>query len=133
MWIPGAREALKILNDNGIDVFVITNQAGVGGGVMSIESLHFIHRMMCREVELWGGRITKVYYCPHARSEGCSCRKPKPGLLLDAMREFHIQFDTALFLGDSITDGEAAMAVNCEFMKVSKSDTLFEIVRRIFD
>ena len=79
--LPGALEAVARLNHAGWRVALATNQPGLGGGVFDVAALNAIHARMHKQLVAVGGRIDAVFYCPHAADEGCSCRKPAPGLL----------------------------------------------------
>jgi histidinol-phosphate phosphatase family protein len=83
-FLPGVLSALRMLRENGYQVLVVSNQSCVGRGLLSWEELQAITRRMQLEVALAGGAIEKVYYCHHAPGDDCSCRKPRPGLLLAA-------------------------------------------------
>ena len=109
-FLPGAKEAIAQLTRAGHRMIVCTNQACIARGLISVETVEDIHRRMLAEVGQAGGRIEKVYYCPHGKDEGCACRKPRPGLLLRARDELGIDLHDALFIGDSITDIRAGLA-----------------------
>jgi len=89
---------------------VVTNQSGVGRGYFSEETLADIHAAMQRAIEDAGGVIEGVYYCPHRPDEACACRKPKPLLLLRAMSELGADADSTWYIGDKLSDVEAARA-----------------------
>jgi len=118
VWIPGARKALKRLSGNHRTVIVITNQSAVGRGLVSRLSVEDIHQRMMRGVHQAGGRIEKVYYCPHRPEDDCNCRKPKPGLLLKAARDFALDLKSSYLVGDSLSDVEAGRYVGCTTMMV---------------
>jgi len=107
--LPGSRAALCRLAENGFDIIVVTNQSALGRGFMTIGALNEIHRRMVAAVEADGGRILDILVCPHLPGEGCGCRKPAPGLLLDAQRKHRIDFSSAVMIGDSVTDIECAV------------------------
>ncbi len=110
-FIPGARAAIAALTSAGHQLIVCTNQAGIARGRISVETVHDIHWRMLAEVQMVGGRIEKIYYCPHSKDEQCLCRKPRPGMLLRARDELALDLRDAFFIGDSITDilaGQAA-------------------------
>lgn len=86
-FLPGAREALGLLNQAGARVFVVSNQAGVGQGLISPSDLAEMDRRMRDSVEAAGGLIEGSFYCPHLAADGCACRKPATGLLEQAARE----------------------------------------------
>jgi D-glycero-D-manno-heptose 1,7-bisphosphate phosphatase len=116
--LPGSLEALRDLTGAGFRVVVITNQSGIGRGLFSEETLDAIHAAMRAAVETAGGRIDGIYVCPHRPGAGCRCRKPAPGLLLDAAREFGISLDGVAFIGDKQSDVDAAIAVGARPMLV---------------
>jgi D-glycero-D-manno-heptose 1,7-bisphosphate phosphatase len=112
-FIPGAREALARLSRAGARIFVVSNQAIVGRGVVPAGTVDAIHSAMVAEIELAGGRIESVAYCPHQPHDGCACRKPNPGLLLELARRFGVDLRRAVMIGDAVTDMQAARAAGC--------------------
>lgn len=121
-WLPGAREALRRFQEEGWRVIVVTNQAGIARGMMTEEDLHRIHRQMHRQARAAGGRIEAVYYCPHGWDEGCDCRKPRPGMLLRAQRDFHLDLTRTFFVGDDERDAEAARAAGSPWALVDDDE-----------
>ncbi len=109
-FLPGSREAIAKLTQAGHRIVVCTNQAGVARGTLSVETVHEIHRRMVDAIGEMGGKIEKVYYCPHAKDGDCACRKPRPGMLLRARDELGLDMRDAVFIGDSITDIRAGLA-----------------------
>ena len=130
-WLPGAKEALKLLQTAGIRVLVVSNQAGVARGAMTEADLLDIHRRMVREATLAGGNIEVIYYCPHNWDDGCDCRKPKPGMLFQAQRDFSLDLSRTLFIGDDERDAQAADSAGCPSLLVSDQKTLLDIVREL--
>lgn len=130
-WLPGAKEALGLFNAAGYRVIVVSNQAGIGRGVMTEADLSQIHGLMQSEAAEAGGHIDAVYYCPHDWSNGCECRKPKPGLLFRAQRDLSLDLTRALFIGDDGRDAQAAEAAGCPFVLVSERISLLEVARRL--
>ncbi|MCD6359734.1 MAG: HAD family hydrolase [Armatimonadetes bacterium] len=112
-FIPGALEALRRLREAGWLVLMATNQSAVGQGLMTRETLDDIHRRMNERIEQAGGRIERVYVCPHHPDEGCSCRKPEPGMLLQAISEWDLDPQRCYFIGDSWRDVEAGRRAGC--------------------
>ncbi len=117
-FLKGSREAIGKLTHAGHRIIVCTNQAGVARGHVSIETVEEIHRRMIADVAEFGGVIEKVYYCPHGKDENCACRKPRPGMLLQARDELGIDLSDALFIGDSMTDVQAGIAAGVDSMLV---------------
>ncbi|MFA4990264.1 MAG: HAD family hydrolase [Candidatus Omnitrophota bacterium] len=113
-FLPRAKKAIALLNKAGFEIFVASNQAGVGKGVYAQKTLDSITAKMLGDVEQAGGKITKVYYCTHRKEAGCSCRKPKPGLLTKAAREFKVDLKKTYFVGDTIRDVLTAHAVGAK-------------------
>lgn len=109
-FLPGSREAIAKLTQAGHRIVVCSNQAGVAMGIIAVETIEDIHRRMVAEVAKAGGVIEKVYYCPHGKEENCACRKPRPGMLLQACEELGLDMADAVFIGDSITDIRAGLA-----------------------
>ena len=118
IWINGAKRAVKRLNDAGYFVFVITNQAGIARGLYGPEQVENLHRWINDELRADGAHIDAFYYCQHHPTEGkgeylqiCNCRKPEPGLLLRAMREWPVRRVGSFMIGDKDIDLEVARRV----------------------
>ncbi len=108
--LPGSLEAIAELTRHGIEVVVISNQSGLARGLFDLATLQRIHDKMQRMVEVSGGRITAIYFCPHGPDDGCSCRKPKPGLLEAFSRDYHVELQGIPLVGDSLRDIQTAQA-----------------------
>ena len=105
-----SREAIARLTEAGLLIVVITNQSIINRGITPASVVEDIHRRMIAEVEAHGGRIARVYYCPHRPDEHCSCRKPRPGMLFQAARELDINLEASYLIGDAVSDILAAEA-----------------------
>jgi D-glycero-D-manno-heptose 1,7-bisphosphate phosphatase len=123
-WLPGAREALRLLAQAGFRVLLVSNQAGIGRGAMSEDDLSRIHDRLKAEAEQAGGRIDAIYYCPHDWEAGCECRKPAPGMLFQAQREFNLDLSGTVFVGDDERDALAAERAGCLFARISAEQPL---------
>jgi histidinol-phosphate phosphatase family protein len=121
-FLPGALEALRLLAENAYETLVISNQAAVGMKLMSSDDLGLLTRQFEREVEKEGGRIRGVFYCTHRKEDDCKCRKPRPGLFLEARRQHHFHFAEAFLVGDSESDGLAANLVGCPFIRIVEGE-----------
>ena len=108
--LPGSLEAIARLCRADYTVIVATNQAGVGRGIFSLDMLIRIHSKMASSIRDKGGRLDSVFFCPHNPADQCSCRKPKPGMLLEISDRLGIGLSGVPFVGDSLTDLEAAAA-----------------------
>jgi D-glycero-D-manno-heptose 1,7-bisphosphate phosphatase len=109
--LPGSLEAISRLWGAGFDVVVATNQSGIGRGLFTEVALDAIHEHMRRSVRAAGGRIAGVYVCPHRPEDACECRKPRPGLLQRIAGDFGRSMQGVPFVGDKLSDVEAAVAV----------------------
>jgi D-glycero-D-manno-heptose 1,7-bisphosphate phosphatase len=109
-FLPGVLEALRVLAAGPHQVVVVSNQSGIGRGLVSRETVDEIHARMTEAVRRSGGRIDAVYYCPHRPDEDCPCRKPRPGLILKAARELDIDLAGSWLVGDDLRDLESAVA-----------------------
>ena len=109
-WKPidGSLEAIARLNHAGYTVAIASNQSGLARGYFDIEVLTAMHNKMDELLAKIGGRIDAVFYCPHGPDDSCHCRKPKPGMLLDIGQRFNVPLRKVIFVGDSITDINAA-------------------------
>jgi histidinol-phosphate phosphatase family protein len=130
-WCPGSLEALQLLNRAGYRTIIASNQPGIGRGLMSEADLEAVHGRMMREITQAGGRVDGIYYCPHDWEQGCDCRKPKPGLLYQAQRDFHLDLTRTPFIGDDERDEAAALAAECPFLRVSDTHSLLDISRHL--
>ncbi|MBL6934588.1 MAG: HAD-IIIA family hydrolase [Alphaproteobacteria bacterium] len=130
-WAEGALEALELLNRAGYRSAVITNQAGIARGEMTLEEVETIHRRMRAEAEAAGGKIHEVYMCPHHWDDDCQCRKPKPGMLFQAQRDFSLDLTRTTFVGDDDRDRQAAENAGCGFIFAGDSSPLLNIVKEM--
>lgn len=111
--IAGCARALARLHEAGVGVVVATNQACIGKGIVERATVEAIHASISAQVEAAGGHIAHYYICPHRPERGCECRKPAPGLLLQAAREHQIALSQTWFVGDSVRDVEAGERAGC--------------------
>ncbi|MFH1281726.1 MAG: HAD-IIIA family hydrolase [Candidatus Omnitrophota bacterium] len=117
-FLPRAKQAIALLSGAGWRIFVASNQAGVGKGVYAQRTLDLITARMLADIEKANGRIARVYYCTHRKEAGCRCRKPKPGLLKQAAREFKVNLKKTYFVGDTIRDVLTAHTVGAKSILV---------------
>ncbi|GGC72269.1 HAD-IIIA family hydrolase [Chelatococcus reniformis] len=130
-WLPGSRDAVARFTQAGYRVLIVSNQAGVNRGAMTRGDVEVIHDRMKRDIAQSGGRIDAIYYCPHDWDEGCDCRKPKPGMLFQAQREFSLDMSRTLFIGDDERDKLAADAAECPFLQVTADRSLLHIASHV--
>jgi D-glycero-D-manno-heptose 1,7-bisphosphate phosphatase len=113
-WLPGAREALALLALSPYAVVLITNQSAVGRGLLTRARLDELHAALLADVVAAGGRLDGIFVCPHLPDAGCPCRKPAPGLLYEAAAALGLDLARSYFIGDAVSDIEAARAAGCE-------------------
>ena len=111
-WIPGAINAIKLINQLGYLAIVVTNQGGIARGFYSEQAVVTLHQHVDQMLAAERARVDAYYYCPHHSEYGevrnCTCRKPAPGMLLAAQRDFDIDMSTSFLIGDKAIDTTAA-------------------------
>ncbi len=117
IFFPWTFEAVKMLNDDGYQVFVVTNQGGIEMGHFTHENLKDIHDKMLSDFKSNAVVIHGVAYCPHFKSK-CECRKPAPGMLLKLAQEHHIDLKSSFMVGDRGFDIEAGRQAGCKTIKL---------------
>jgi uncharacterized protein len=117
--LEGAREAVRKLNDHGYEVFVVTNQGGVGLGYMTPEALDRIHDEMLRQFAEIGGVVREVRACTHAPKARCGCRKPKPGMIRELAEKHSIDLARSFMVGDRDVDIQAGQGAGCRTVWIS--------------
>lgn len=110
---PNTAKAIKLLNEHGFKVIVVTNQSGIARGYFTEETLAQIHEKMKSDLAKEGAWIDGIYYCPHHPDDNCDCRKPKPKLVLQAVRERDIELKHSFVVGDLEMDVKLGRAVGC--------------------
>lgn len=137
-WVTGVAEAVRLINEAGFYVFVVTNQSGVARGLYDEAAIARLHAHMQDTLRKQGARIDTFYYCPH-HPEGtvkefaveCGCRKPMPGMLEQAAREWPIDPGRSFLIGDRDADIAAAAAFNIRGIKFdAQAASLVDVVRK---
>lgn len=113
-FLPGAKAAIARLSKNKFKVFIISNQAGVGKGLFTQDTLDSITEKMLKAIKESKGKVEAVYYCTHRKDENCSCRKPKTGLIDIVKKKHKVDLKKTFFIGDTIRDVETALAAGCK-------------------
>lgn len=116
--LPGAPEAVRLLNEAGVPAILVTNQSGIARGLFDEARLNAIHERLRELLADRGARLDAVYYCPHhpegtvrAFSISCACRKPSPGMLVQAAKDFGLDLPSCFMIGDKIEDVQAIRGV----------------------
>lgn len=113
-FLPRLFEVLRYYRQRGYLLVIVTNQSGIGRGYYSSEDFEKLTRWMLDQLESEGIRIEAVFHCPHDPDEGCSCRKPAPGMLKAAIERYDIDPKRSWMIGDKASDIEAARRAGIE-------------------
>jgi D-glycero-D-manno-heptose 1,7-bisphosphate phosphatase len=141
--LPGVAESISLLNRAGFHVIVITNQRCVAKQQITEAALQDMHRRMTEALSAQGATLDAVYYCPHDHEPACQCRKPQPGMILEAAQMWSIDLKASWMVGDSASDVEAGRRAGCKTVYLSAiapetqtgadfiTESLVEAVRKI--
>jgi len=127
--LPGAATGLNLLAQAGFRLIVVTNQRAVALGDLTLDGLDAIHAKLRSELDRSGVALDAIYVCPHD-NDACNCRKPSPGLLLQALREFpDVDPARSVLFGDSSSDLEAAARAGIPAVQIPVNGSLEEAAR----
>ena len=125
--IPTVAEGIRRLNEAGMPVIVVTNQSGIARGRFNEKRLGEIHDRLRQLLAEKGARIDDIFFCPHMPDAGCRCRKPAPGMLLDAAEKHGIDLNESFVIGDRMMDVELAHGVGAKAVLVSEPGDQYDI------
>jgi D-glycero-D-manno-heptose 1,7-bisphosphate phosphatase len=124
-FIPGAPQAIRLLNEAGFRVIVVTNQSGIARGFYDEAAVSRLHRHMDEQLARFGARVDAYYFCPHHPEHGtgdyrksCACRKPMDGMLRRGAAEFSLDLSASFIIGDRFVDVAAGIKAGCRAMLV---------------
>ncbi len=131
--LDGVASAIKKINESGYLAIVVTNQPVIARGEVTIEQLEEIHQKMATLLGQQGAYVDAIYYCPHHPHKGykgeipaykmdCQCRKPKPGMLFEAAKQYHIDLSSSWMVGDNLRDIQAGLAAGCQVAFIGKEN-----------
>jgi len=123
---PNTASGLKVLQDHGFKLIVITNQSGIGRGIFNEQMLHTIHEKMIRQLKEQCVTLDGVYYCPHHPDEGCDCRKPKPKMVLKAVKEHDIDLAASFVIGDMQMDIDLGRNIGCPVIWIDHGTMVYK-------
>lgn len=140
--LPNVSKAIKKINNSGYLAIVVTNQPVIARGEVTREELNEIHNKMETFLGQEGAYLDGIYYCPHHPHKGyageivelkidCDCRKPKPGMLIQASKDFNINLNQSWMIGDSDNDILAGENAGCKTERVTEEESLYDIIERI--
>ena len=142
--LPGVAEAIRLINESGYLAIIVTNQPVIARGEVSVPELVGIHQKMETELGREGAYIDSIYYCPHHPDKGfegevvqfkidCDCRKPKPGMLIKASRDFNIDLKNSWMIGDGKNDVLAGKSAGCKTVLISALGTSDDKIADVAD
>jgi histidinol-phosphate phosphatase family protein len=129
--LPEAGKKLSLLMQKGFKLIIVTNQSAVNRKIISKKELDEINSFLLKELEKSGCKIDAVYVCPHRPDEFCNCRKPKPGLLQQAAKDFGIDLRNSWIIGDCDSDIEAGISSGCRGARIETNSDLSSAVELI--
>lgn len=126
--IPGSIEAIADLTKAGYIICIATNQSGLARGKFDLATLNAIHALLLDTVQQYGGKISKIYFCPHGPDDNCNCRKPKTGMFEQIAADLNFSMNdfakhNAIFIGDSKRDVELGLTTGCGVYLVTSEDS----------
>lgn len=113
-FYPESLAALARIRHSPYKIVIVTNQSAVGRGIIPLSAAENLNHRVVQEIENNGGRVDGIFMCPHAPQDNCSCRKPKPGLILQAAQTLSINLNHSIMIGDALSDIEAGQAAGLE-------------------
>jgi len=135
-FISGSPDAIRLLNDAGFRVIVVTNQSGIARGLYDEAAVNRLHRHMDAQLARFGARVDAYYFCPHHPEHGkgdyrksCNCRKPRDGMLRQGAADLSIDLAASFMVGDRLVDVEAGLNAGCRPMMVRTGYGSVESVR----
>ena len=129
--LPNIPESIKKLKYFGFLVIVVTNQSAINRGLTSHENVNKIHQTIENFLKKNKTSIDAFYYCPHKPDENCICRKPKPGLIIQASNDFKIELKSSWMIGDNDSDVKAGKLAGCNSIKLCSDFGLLDAVNMI--
>lgn len=130
VFLPKAKEALKLLHKKGYSIILVTNQPGIARGMMNEKALEEIHQNMQNELKKMRIEIDDIFICQHGWDDGCFCRKPKPGMFFQAAAKHNINLFESYCICDSERDALAARAAGVKPFLVTEKQDLYTVVKK---
>jgi D-glycero-D-manno-heptose 1,7-bisphosphate phosphatase len=114
VFVEGIFQLCKYFRDRGFEIIIITNQSGVGRGLFSEQELNLVMTHILERLKSEGIELLGYFYCPHSPTDLCKCRKPLPGLFIEAMVKFDVSAENCISIGDRSTDVLAAIGAGIQ-------------------
>ncbi len=132
-FIDGAVEAMRILSDNGYKIVIITNQSGIGRGYFTEAQYQEFSDELSAQLRDSGVEITATMMCPHSPEQKCSCRKPNPTMVLEAMNLYDIAAEGSYMFGDKPSDVECGEAAGVTSCLITENQDLLYWAKKVID
>lgn len=129
IWLPGAKEAIKLLNEAGCLTVIVSNQPGIARGAMTEDDLNRVNAKMMDDLAADGAHLDAIYTCKHNWDDGCFCRKPSPGMLYQAQQDYSLNLLECALFGDDDRDIEAGQAARCLCYQIDSTHPLIDAVK----
>ena len=138
-WVRGAPEALQLFSEAGLDIFIVTNQGGIGRGIFTESDMHHFNNHLIADAAAIGGQIKDVAFCPHHPMAitsnlltPCLCRKPGHKMIVDLAEKWSLDLAASVMIGDRESDVAAGKAAGCQAYLFDGSD-LLELARHVLN
>lgn len=128
-FLPAAKKGLKLLQENGFLLFIVTNQSGLNRGFFTLHDLGKIHSKLEEELAEEGVRLEKIFFCPHHPDERCECRKPSPAAVLQIAEQYGIDLRKSFFIGDKVTDVRTGINAGCRSILLASPEEVSRLKR----
>lgn len=119
-FLPGVRGALQLFQQAGYQLVIVSNQSGIGRGIITEQQAEAVNGKMLDELLAADVQVAASYWCPHTPEDHCICRKPLPGMLLQAAEELGVDLSASFMVGDKMSDVEAGSAAGCRTVLVNR-------------
>ena len=130
---PDVAEAIDLLRKKNFLVIIITNQSAINRKLLDVNTLETIHEYFQKYLKKNNTYVDAIYYCPHLPEEDCSCRKPKPGLIFNAAKDFKINLKKSWMIGDSKKDIDAANSAGCNSILLKPDQRLLDVIKEFIN
>jgi len=120
-FLPNSLRALSLLSQTPYKIIITTNQSAVGRGIITMEQAEAINQRIIKKITEAGGRVDGLFMCPHTPDDRCNCRKPLPGLILQAAHALSIDLPSSVMIGDALTDIQAGSAAGIKKLILVKT------------
>ena len=114
--LPYVKESVEKLKSSGFLIIVVTNQPDISNRLLSVEILNLMHKKLRAKLN-----VTDIFFCPHSKKENCKCRKPKPGMILSAVKKYKINISNSFLIGDRASDIEAGNTAGCRSIFINRN------------